>query len=93
MAPSLRNNRDFGTFRLAALKEITLIHAIAEVEKPLVGLARRTEALKRQQPKWNWVSRPEELPNSNWRADLSGIPGAQEQLSARADRMVSFPPA
>jgi hypothetical protein len=56
MAPSLRNNRDFGTFRLAALKEITLIHAIAEVEKPLVGLARPTEALKRQQPKWNWVS-------------------------------------
>ena len=35
--------------------------------------------------------RPEESPNSNWRADLPGIPGAQEQLSARADRMVSFP--
>ncbi|SHG60427.1 hypothetical protein SAMN05443248_2112 [Bradyrhizobium erythrophlei] len=33
MAPSLRNNQDFGTSRLAALKEITLIHTIAEVRK------------------------------------------------------------
>ena len=33
MAPSLRNNRDFGTSRLAALKEITPIHTIAEVRK------------------------------------------------------------
>jgi hypothetical protein len=33
MAPSLRNNRHFGTSRLTALKEITPIHTIAEVRK------------------------------------------------------------
>jgi hypothetical protein len=33
MAPSLRNHRDFGTSRLAASKEITSIHTIAEVRK------------------------------------------------------------
>lgn len=64
MAPPLRNNRDFGTFRLAALKEITPIHTIAEVRKV-----------------FGRVSAPD------WSAQ------AQEQPSARADRMVSFPPA
>jgi hypothetical protein len=34
------HHRDFGTSALAASKEITPVHTIAEVRKPLAGLVR-----------------------------------------------------